>query len=172
MVNNTRSKEGEVGNSKKTLGGKNESSAPLSDGSGLRRSTRAQNSSSPGKVRKSERLGKKTPPSTPSSKKKNGGPIPPRNSNKAPSPSQKRKVEKETGKSKRLKQHDRVDEKDKERKTLKENAEDATGQGMESSGDEVGTKRKKRLDARRYREMFKPLKKFIPPGEFVYYVVF
>ena len=141
MVNNTRSKEGEVGNSKKTLGWRNVSSAPVSDGSGLRRSTRC---SSPGKVRKSERLGKKTPPSTPSSKKKNGGMIPPRNSNKAPSPSHKRKVEKETGKSKRLKQHDMVDEKDKERKTLKENAEDATGQGMESSGDEVGTKRKKR----------------------------
>ncbi|KAL2938417.1 Helicase protein MOM1 [Bienertia sinuspersici] len=136
------------------------------ESSGLRRSTR---NSSPVHVRKSERLEKLTPPkaSSSSTKKKTGNSIPSplRRSgrdNKLNSPSSKGSPS-----AKGTKQHNKVsntpnsskEKREKQDKTLKEIAEEVRDQSKQNSDAEVGGKKKKRLDARHYREMFKPLKK-------------
>lgn len=158
MVNETRTwrktKEDEVGSSKKKSN---------DDASALRRSTRGQISSSPNNVRKSQRLEKRTPPNTPSSsspspcsvKNKAGNPRRSGKDNKSNSPSSKGSPS-----AKGWKQQNK-----KPDKTLKELAKEVREQGKQNSNDEVGCKRKKWLDARLYKEMFKPLKKNKVSGE-------
>ncbi|XP_010689098.2 helicase protein MOM1 isoform X3 [Beta vulgaris subsp. vulgaris] len=140
------------------------------DASGLRRTTRSLNNSSPVSLRKSQRLEKRSPPSTPSSlRKKNGKPSPLRRTVKenssqsqSQSPSSKGIMEKGSPSSKGSKVSNKglitpESLKEKQDKTLKEIAEEVKEQSKQNL--EVGNKRKKRLDARCYRDMFKPLKK-------------
>ncbi|KNA08678.1 hypothetical protein SOVF_160460 isoform B [Spinacia oleracea] len=175
MVNDAvsarKSKENDDGSSKKLSSGKNDASASGPDASGLRRSIRAQSNSSPVSLRKSQRLEKQTPPVTPpSSKKKIRQPSPLRRSvreSKSQSSSSKGMAEKGSPSSKGLKQQNKGSNtsdssKDKIRKpdkTLKEIAQEFKDKGKQNCSSEVGKKKRKILNAKRYREMFKPLKK-------------
>ncbi|XP_021766470.1 uncharacterized protein LOC110730938 isoform X1 [Chenopodium quinoa] len=154
--------------------GKSDSQASVSgsDASALRRSTRGQNNSSPVSLRKSQRLQRQSPPATPpsSKKKKAGDPSPLRRSvreTKSHSLISKETGEKGSPSSKGSKKQtkgstvlDSSNEKNqKQDKTLKQIAQEVKDRGKQNCSSEVGNKRKKRLDARRYRDMFKPLKK-------------
>lgn len=171
------------GSKKKQRDGKDElvgaasnSASGSGESSGLRRSTRETPSkkhgdnASPVSIRKSQRLENRTAPATPSatSKKKPEKPSPLRRSgrdNKFQSPSSRmsEKGSASKGGLKRQKgsKSPALKEKNKD-KIPKKGAEESNGivQQVEQNP-KVGTKRKQRLTARHYRDLFRPLKKKI-----------
>ena len=177
------SKKKQLDGKDETVGAASNSASGSGESSGLRRSTRETPSkkqgdnASPASVRKSQRLENRTAPATPSAKKKPEKPSPLRRSgrdNKFQSPSSRTPEKGSTSKGGLKQQKGSKSPAPKEKnkdKAPKDSAEESNGVvQQEKQNAKVTTKRKKRLSARHYRDMFKPLKKKIKvSGQEAYY---